>query len=173
MQPASQTPAPRRLVVIRHAQAEQQGPTDFDRPLAAQGHRDARAAGEWLAGQSFTLDAALVSAALRTRETWQSLCSASGYAEELAELDRGLYHAGCDSALDLIRLTSDEVGSLAVVGHNPTVEMLVHTLDDGTGVLDPSSGYPTAAMTVLEFEGSWADLAGQRARATGFHVARG
>ena len=92
----------RTIVVMRHAKAEQAGPTDFDRPLADRGHQDAEAAGAWLAEQGFEPDHALVSAALRTGETWAGVAAGAGW-ELDPDLDRGLYAADTDTALDLLR----------------------------------------------------------------------
>ncbi|MBI2245537.1 MAG: histidine phosphatase family protein [Nocardioides sp.] len=166
----------RLISVMRHAKAEQAGPTDFDRPLAARGHRDAAAAGTWLAASGFEPDHAIVSAALRTRETWHSLAAAAGWDLE-PDLDRGFYAAGPETALDLVRLVDEDVRRLLLVGHNPTVAVLAQLLDDGDG--DPGlaaellSGYPTGAVAVFEYDGAWADLAGASARLVAFHVGRG
>ena len=165
----------RRLVVMRHAKAEQDGPTDFERPLASRGHRDASAAGAWLAAQGVSPDYALVSAALRTQQTWESVASGAGWSLS-PDLDRGLYAAGPESALDLVRLVPDSANSLIVIGHNPTVAVLAQVLDDGTG--DPSVGasmagdFPTSAVAVYSYDGSWADLGEGTARLDAFHVGR-
>lgn len=168
---------PRTLVVMRHAKAEQFGPTDFERPLASRGHRDATAAGAWLAGQGLSADAALVSAALRTRETWDGVATSAGWDLDAA-FDEGLYHAGSESTLDLIRYGPSDPTCLVVVGHNPTMASLAFALDDGDG--DPAassdlagSGFPTSAMAVFEVDSAWADLTEGGARLVGFHVARG
>lgn len=161
---------------MRHAKAEQHGPTDFDRPLADRGHRDAAAAGVWLVGEGFEPDHALVSAALRTQETWAALAAAADWDLD-AEIDRGLYAAGPDTALDLVREVEDDVRRLLVVGHNPTIAVLAQLLDDGDGDPDLAeemmSGYPTGAVAVFEVDGSWADLEEGGARLVGFHVGRG
>ena len=120
----------RTIVVMRHAKAEQAGPTDFDRPLAARGHRDAVAAGAWLSETGFEPEYALVSAALRTRETWASVAEGAGW-ELDADFDRSLYAAGSESALDLVREMADDVQRLLVIGHNPTMASVAQLLDDG------------------------------------------
>ena len=166
----------RRLVVMRHAKAAQDGPTDFDRVLTDRGHADAAEAGAWLAGQGFAPDHALVSAAARTRETWASLAEGAGWDLE-PELDRGLYSAEPDSAVDLIGLVDDGVSSLVVIGHNPTMAYLAQLLGDGEG--DPAiesdllAGFPTSAIAVFEYDGAWSDLAEGSARLVGYHVGRG
>jgi phosphohistidine phosphatase len=162
--------------VVRHAKAEAYGATDFERELAPRGRSDAAAAGAWLAEQGMRVDAAVVSSAARTRETWRLIADAAGWTVE-AELDRSLYGADEDAVLDLVRTTDESVGTLAVVGHNPTVGMLAQLLDDGDG--PPESvdrlmrGYPTSATAVFELPGTWTDLAMGRCRLTLFNVGRG
>jgi len=162
----------RRLVVMRHAKAEQLAPSDEERPLAARGLADARAAGEWLRAHGVAPDTVLVSSARRALETWREVAAGAQYAEPPATVDRGLYQAEPDSVLDLVRTTPDDVRTLMVVGHNPTLEMVVLMLDDGAGELDPAAGFPTSALAVLEVGGSWADLGTQGARVAAVHVAR-
>jgi phosphohistidine phosphatase len=170
------TDAARLLVVMRHSKAEQDGPTDFERPLAERGRADALEAGRWLAGEGFEPDHALVSAALRTRQTWEALAS-GGHWDLSPELDRGLYSAEPDTAVDLITLVDDAVRRLVVVGHNPTMASVAQQLGDGDG--DPGlegqllAGFPTSAMAVFSYDGAWADLGERSARLVGYHVGRG
>ncbi|MFB9312140.1 SixA phosphatase family protein [Nocardioides plantarum] len=166
----------RTLVVMRHAKAEPAGPSDAERALAPQGHGDAEAAGRWLRDRGLGPDAALVSAARRTRETWERVAGAAGWALE-PTLDEGLYAADAETALDLVRLLDDEVGTALVIGHNPTVHSLVSSLDDGEGDADAGHEmllglFPTSATAVLTFTGSWGDLAVGRASLVGYHVGR-
>jgi phosphohistidine phosphatase len=163
----------RRLVVMRHAKAEQAGRTDAERPLAHRGHRDAADAGRWLAEQGFVAEAALVSSALRTVETWQALCAGAGWDDALGATEHALYSGGPETALDLVRETDPAIRALVVVGHNPTMGWLALDLDDGEGVLDPGAPYPTSALTVFEVRGAWTDVAGQSCRAVAHHVGRG
>jgi len=163
-------------VVVRHSKAEQSGETDQARRLIDRGRSDAEAAGQWLAGQDVVPDHALVSAAPRARETWEALAAGAGWSVE-PNLDEGLYSAGPDTALDLIRGVPADTAVLVVVGHNPTMAQLAQLLDDGEG--DPeaanamASGFPTTAVAVFEYDGAWADLELTSARLVAFHVGRG
>ncbi len=167
--------ASRRLVVIRHARAEQVGRTDFERALADEGRRDAATAGRWLAAAGIVADAALVSAAERAVATWEALAEAAEWTVTAA-LDRGLYAAGPDTALDLVRETDDAAGTLVVVGHNPTVASLAQLLDDGEGDPEAStglmSGFPPGSLAVFSWTGAWRDLDWAAARVTDFFAAR-
>jgi phosphohistidine phosphatase len=166
----------RRLVVVRHSKAEQSGETDLARRLIDRGRSDAEAAGRWLASQDVVPHQALVSAATRARETWEALAAGGGWSVE-PNLDDGLYSAGPDTALDLIRGIPADAAVLVVVGHNPTMAHLAQLLDDGEGDPEAStamaSGFPTSAVAVFEYDGAWADLDLTSARLVAFHVGRG
>lgn len=175
MQTTSQSLGTRRLVVMRHATAEHGAPTDAERALTPQGHDDAAEAGRWLAGSGFVADHALVSSARRAQETWAAVAEGAGWELE-AEVEPGLYSAGPDTAVDLLRLVRPDVTSLVVVGHNPTVATVVSMIDDGEGapelVVEMAGGYPAGSLTVFTYEGEWADLATGRATPVAFHVGR-
>ncbi|MFL6062509.1 MAG: SixA phosphatase family protein [Marmoricola sp.] len=170
------TGSPRRLVVMRHAKAEQIAASDHERELAARGRQDAAEAGRWAASAGVVPDHVVVSSAARTLGTWQSFVAASGCSPEVV-VDRSLYAAGTDGALEILRAVPQDAATVMLVGHNPTMAYLVHLLDDGNAEPEVfarvSEGYPTSALTVLEVPGPWADLDVASARITHFHVGRG
>ena len=166
----------RRLIVMRHAKAEQVAASDHARELMARGVSDAEEAGRWAAGTGDLPDYVVVSSAARTQGTWSAFASGSGASPQVVT-DKALYAAGTDAALEIIRTVPDGARAVMLVGHNPTMEYLVHLLDDGDA--DPavfeqiSAGYPTAALTVLDVPVSWADVELACARIVRFHVGRG
>jgi phosphohistidine phosphatase len=167
----------RRLVVVRHSKARPTGPSDHERALAERGHADAAEAGRWLGQQGIVPNAALVSDALRTRETWAELADGAGWDLE-PDFSASLYAAGTDTAFDLVRETDPDVRTLVVVGHNPTMASLAELLDDGEG--DPEAtgamitrGFPTSAVAVFVVSGDWADVGEGTASLESFHVGDG
>lgn len=166
----------RVLVVIRHAKAESDAVRDFDRVLAARGHADARALGRWLGETGIVADAGLVSGAERTRETWDDVAMAAGWTCE-PDFPEDLYMADEYDALELITRVDDAVGTLVVVGHNPTVHGLAVTVSDGTGDPDALAGlasrYPTSTVAVFDVPVPWASLGPDTARLRAVHVGRG
>jgi phosphohistidine phosphatase len=80
-------------------------------------------------------------------------------------------------ALDLIRAVDDGIQTLVVVGHNPTMALLVTLLDDGEGDEEAGNeitlGFPTSAMAVFTFDGKWEDLDEASASLVAHHVGRG
>lgn len=167
---------PHRLIVVRHAKAEAWGPSDRERELAPRGRADAADAGRWLAGQGLTPDLALVSGAVRTRQTWAAMSEAAGWSLEPVD-DDNLYTAGPETALDILREADPDAGTVLVIGHNPTMAYLVQLLDDGTGAgtgaEELTGDFPTSAVAVFEYDGAWADLDLGSARLEIVHVGRG
>jgi phosphohistidine phosphatase len=117
----------------------------------------------------------MVSAARRTVETWESVAAGGDFDLE-PSLSEALYGAGPETALDLLREVLDDVTSVIVVGHNPTMASLASLIDDGDG--DPAvtsemlSGYPTSAVAVFEYDGPWSDLTEAGARLVAYYVGR-
>lgn len=160
---------------MRHAKAEAWGESDQGRSLEPRGHADAAATGRWLAERGFVPDHALVSSAVRTRETWEAVAGSAGWDLD-PDYDTGLYAAGPEAALDLIREVPPDATDVIVIGHNPTVAYLAQLLDDGAGDADAGAamagGYPTSAVTVLEYDGTWVELDMASASVVAFHVGR-
>jgi phosphohistidine phosphatase len=129
-----------------------------------------------LAREGFIADHALVSAAHRAVGTWRYVAEGADWELE-PTLSQGLYSAGPESALDLVRESPAAAAAVVVVGHNPTMAYLASLLDDGDGDPEVASamlaGYPTSAVAVFEYDGEWVDLDEGGARLVGFHVGRG
>ena len=164
----------RTLVVMRHSKAEPGGQSDHERALADRGRGNAAEAGRWLQRQGIVVDAALVSDALRARETWAELATGAEWDVE-PDFSPALYAAGPDSTFDLIRETSADVQSLVVVGHNPTMAYLAELIDDGEGDDDAitelvTRGFPTSALVVFSVAGPWSDLGPGSGVVRLFHV---
>ena len=161
-----------RLVLIRHAKAAD-GPSDLVRPLAARGHHDAPAIGAFLAGHGIQVDRALVSPALRARQTW----SDTGLQATETVVDDRIYDNEVDSLLAAVQDTPTTIRTLVLVGHNPSFGELAEALDDGSG--DPAarrelrSGFPTSAVAIYGPTREWAVLQPSSARLLAFGVGRG
>lgn len=158
-----------QLVLLRHAKAEPAGSLDDQmRPLALKGRSQATGVGGSLAATGLVPDAVLVSTALRTRQTWDLVRAGLGVPPEVATLSDDVYTAGVRSLLGLLRQTDESVGTLLVVGHEPTVSQTAAALagpgSDEAAVARVRVGVPTATYSVLEISGAWADLEPDAAR---------
>lgn len=162
----------RTLVLMRHAKSDYpEGVADHQRPLAARGIREAGLAGDWLRAHTPAIDAVLCSSATRTRQTLER----TAVAAPASFLDR-LYGASPGEVIDEINKVSDEVDTLLVVGHEPTMSHLALGLagpgSDRGAAEQIDRKYPTSAIAVLRVPGSWADLGLSGAELSSFHVPR-
>ncbi|MFI8100131.1 SixA phosphatase family protein [Streptomyces sp. NPDC101118] len=149
---------PRRIVLLRHAKADWPQVSDHDRPLAERGRKDAPAVGLKLAETGITFDLALCSTAARTRETWKLAVQELPHRPKTVYEER-LYEASLGELIALLNETSDEVADLLVIGHNPGMHALADALsgraEGDTLQRMARSGFPTAAVAVVGFTGSW------------------
>ncbi|GAA3823129.1 SixA phosphatase family protein [Cellulomonas soli] len=165
----------RRLLLLRHAKAEHpQGVVDHQRPLALAGRRQSARVGAALAGSGLVPDLVLCSSSLRTRQTWElvrtnlaSTLDGRSF-DPVVELSDEVYAADVHDVIDLLRAIPEQVRTVLVVGHEPTMSHTAATLagtgsDEGT-LLRVRVGVPTASWTLLEHEDPWAQLAPNGAR---------
>jgi phosphohistidine phosphatase len=166
----------RRLIVMRHAKAEPFAATDHARRLTERGLECARDVGRHLLESGLVPDFALVSSALRTRETWAEVARACGATDVQVSYDDTVFTGSPDVVLEAIRGAPADASTVIFVGHNPTAAYLAHLLDDGEG--DPAAvselvqGFPPGALAVLEVDVAWVDLAAGTGRVAGFYVGR-
>ena len=160
-------PSSKRLFVLRHAKSSWDDPAvaDHDRPLAARGWRAVNSLAQHVSTAGIEPALVLCSSSLRTRETLDALGLGG---EHVIEPD--LYGASCEEVLERLHRVPEEVESVMLVGHNPTLQALVLRLaapDDGTdgaSLAEVRRKFPTAALATLTFEDAWAELSPGSAR---------
>jgi phosphohistidine phosphatase len=155
----------RRLVLFRHAKAERQAASgeDFDRALTERGRRDAQLIGRALAEAGVKPSLALVSASVRTRQTWEA--SGLGSEETAVHVERGLYSASASVLRRTVEAVEDAAEAapetapetVVLVGHNPALhELAVRLLIEGAAsgaLLDRVKGkFPTATAIVFDLD---------------------
>ena len=161
----------KRLLLIRHAKAKQ-GDRDSERPLARRGRDDARVIGEWLERRAVP-DLVIVSPAVRTRQTWQ--CALAALPTEPAMLlDERIYDNTVGDLVDAVRGCDESVSTLALVGHNPSVQAMAaraHRHSD-TG-MEALLSFPTSTIALLDFDGTWATFDPRAAQLVDVEICRG
>jgi phosphohistidine phosphatase len=152
-----------RLMLLRHAKSEKAEPgmTDRDRGLTARGRNDAARIGTYMAHHALIPDRVLVSAARRTRATWERLGPAFSSPPPVNFEDR-LYNAGPDAILALLRELDRSAPAMLVIGHNPGLHEIAQILI-AAGDIEArerlNEGLPTAGLAVIDFAGEdWQKL---------------
>jgi phosphohistidine phosphatase len=169
----------RTLVLIRHAKTKKTHPQgDHSRELAERGVVDGQALGRWLEQEQLLADLILTSTAARTLQTTEQLLIGAGAGDVEVRPAHALYGGGTAGVLQAVREAPEEVRTLWVVGHEPSMSTLVLALADeaqsSAAALDSvREHFATAAAAVLRLDVPWSDLAPGLARLEAVHTARG
>lgn len=164
----------KKLLLLRHGKSDwnKPGQEDIERPLAPRGQKAAGRIAAWIEEHGLRPDAALVSTARRTQETWQLAMDAFGNGVS-SESQEALYLASPGELLEQLAGIADSHATVLVIGHNPGLESLSHLLaapgTDSAALAELRRGFPTAALAVFELAGdSWSSLSSDGARMTDF-----
>jgi phosphohistidine phosphatase len=154
----------KQLGLFRHAKSDWHDAKarDFDRGLNERGRRGAALMGKHIVEHGIRWQRILASPAVRVAETIELASQATGRTIPV-QWDRRIYLASSVTLADVVREMPDDVSSVLLVGHNPSLEDLIFDLvpDDGTCPLRAivETKFPTAAYAVLECDiDRWADL---------------
>jgi phosphohistidine phosphatase len=166
-----------RLMLLRHAKSEkgEPGMADRDRGLNARGRDDAPRLGTYMAHHALLPDAALVSAARRTRETFEGVAAAWPAPCPVQYVGR-LYNAGPDAIMKVIKETGRAAKVLVVIGHNPGLHETARLLI-ASGDIEArerlNEGLPTGGLAVIDFAGDdWGNLHARSGRLERFVTPR-
>jgi phosphohistidine phosphatase len=149
----------RTLYLLRHAKSswDDAALADRDRPLAPRGRKAAKLMAEHLRRDGIAPRLVLCSAARRTQETLEEIEPVLAGAD--IEVERDLYGASAGELLERLHQVGDEVESLMLIGHNPSIQTLALNLAGSGDQLDAIGlKYPTGALATLTFGGSWQEL---------------
>ncbi len=151
----------RHLLVLRHGKSDwdTNATSDFERPLAKRGERDAPRMGQWLKKQKLLPDLIVSSPALRARQTSEKVCEAMGVKDKHITWDDRIYAATEGELMRFLAECPKKTKTVMLVGHNPGLEDLVAYLA-GKGLEIPADGklLPTAAVAHLKMPDDWCDL---------------
>jgi len=145
-----------RLVLMRHAKSSwPHGVDDLDRPLTDRGVRDCAVAAAYLSAQPWRIEHAVVSPAVRTQQTWETVSRQLTY-DISSELEPDIYEAGLGSLLSVLNRQTTK--TIALVGHSPGMPRMALGLSDNQesrpAVLMRMK-YPTLGIAVLEADLPW------------------
>ena len=161
----------RQLILLRHAKSDWPDVPDRERPLAKRGRRDAPRIGRWLHEHGYQPDVVVVSAARRTRQTWDLVAPELG-GTPAVRFEPRAYAASALTLLYLAQELPSRYRTALFIGHNPGLADLASNLAAPPGIgrattdngPRPQISLPTAAVAVLEFSGDWPSLTPGQAR---------
>jgi phosphohistidine phosphatase len=160
-----------RLTLIRHANAEWKDASyeDFDRPLNKRGLAEAESIGKILAENQLIPDLLLVSTARRTQQTSEIVARVLGVPARRVKAVEELYLARDQVILATASATGPKVQHLAIIGHNPGISDLAHSLAPEAAQISEMS---TASAVTLTFVApAWDQVEAPAARAVQYQPA--
>lgn len=146
----------KKIYLVRHAKSSWKDPLldDVERPLNNRGKRDAPFMGNILKQLEILPDKVLTSPAKRAKKTAKMICREISYPSAEIRTSRILYEHSIDEVLELIQKTDDDINSIMLVGHNPTLTSLNNYLSDIR-----IDNIPTCGIVFLEFKTDvWKDV---------------
>ncbi|MFZ1731881.1 MAG: histidine phosphatase family protein [Bacteroidota bacterium] len=145
------------LYIVRHAKSDwgHEGLTDFERPLNSRGQSDAPRMGAILKDFQAAPKLIRASAANRAITTARLLASALDYPLESIQVDSGMYGAGLQEIVSIIRNLPEDAHEVMLVGHNPTMQMTAQALGGFHG-----ENLPTCGIFCIDFAvDNWGEAA--------------
>jgi len=139
----------KKLYLVRHAKSswEEPGVSDIERPLLDKGIYKTQKIIHYLNERAIKIDLMISSPAVRAFQTAILIAHGIGYPEDKIRVERKIYDGYYDRILDLIYETPDEINSLMLFGHNPTITHLANLfLHPGIELL------PTTGTVCISFD---------------------
>lgn len=152
---------PRELLLLRHAKSDWDGDaqSDFARPLAKRGKKDAPLVGAWLYREGLVPDLVVSSPAERARQTTAAVCKGLDYKRKAVVWDQAIYEASVTDLLGVLARLPAAAKTVLLVGHNPGLEgLLIHLVGDDADESEDDKLLPTAALARLEMPDDWSNL---------------
>ncbi|WP_035454856.1 SixA phosphatase family protein [Algoriphagus terrigena] len=133
------------LILLRHGEAGFSDGVDFQRQLTPLGKENLNRLGGILKAGEMKVDFLHCSAATRTRETAEIIKSYVEIGD--AEYTREIYEGNLDSLMRLLEHTPREANSCMLIGHNPTISLLLSHLTHESYL-----GLKPGMMAIVELE---------------------
>lgn len=142
------------LYIVRHAKSswDYPGLTDHDRPLLPVGIKKTNRIVGFLQERQTKVDLLLSSTAKRAFETANMIANGIGYPVDQIVKDSDLYHASEDEIYSTLFALPDNINSVMLFGHNPTLTYFVNYYVSPTIDNLPTSGTVSITFACEKWE---------------------
>jgi len=138
------------VFIVRHAKSswDKPGLNDHERPLLQKGINRTKLISDYLSRQNMLPDIIFSSTAIRAYETSKLIADAIGCPAGNIRTDRRLYlEGGTAHIFAVISEVSQNIDSIMIVGHNPTLTLFVNEFLD-----NEIDWLPTSGLVSISFE---------------------
>lgn len=145
----------KQLYILRHAKSSwgNKDLEDFDRPLANRGEKDAKKLCAFVEMNGLVVDKVMCSNAKRTKETFDLIANGFNFPIEDAFYTEDLYFGDVKNIVNSLRKLDEELNNILIIGHNPTLHMLVETLTENI-----INKFATCNLAIINIKGEWKTL---------------
>ncbi len=146
----------KQLIFMRHAKAnvDSMDGTDFARELAQKGEIEAQLMVEKLLKTNYKPTQIIASPAARTKKTASYFVDAFSLSNQQHSFEFSMYNAEFEDLLEIINQVDDKVETLMMVGHNPSMHIIVAYLSNKFLLK-----MPTAGIVIVKFkEKTWKNI---------------
>lgn len=136
------------ILLLRHAKSSYGGTADFERPLNEEGKKDAPLMGSFVSKSNSVPDQIISSTAKRARQTTELLNGILALNSKLISWNEDLYYGNASAYMKAVQHTGQNVDTVMLVGHNPSIEESISLL-----VADSSAyitSVPSAGLICIE-----------------------
>ena len=142
----------RELMLLRHGKSSWETLTDdFDRDVTDKGKQHAQEIGIWLKQHQKTPDYVICSPAKRALVTAEIVCQQLGISKDNIKFDHQLYNADVSDIFNVLKTCPSHCRRVLLVGHNPSIEMMIHHLASNPQVNDVDATEPVRPATLVCF----------------------
>ena len=145
------------VYIVRHAKSSWDDfeLSDHDRPLLPIGVKKTKKIVSFLVSKNVVPDLFISSSAVRAYETAKLIAEGIGYDPDKIVKSNAIYHAGVDEIYDELFSVDNNVDSVMLFGHNPTLTYFANIF-----VKDEIDNLPTSGVVSVEFKtNSWETIA--------------
>jgi phosphohistidine phosphatase len=130
------------LYLVRHAKSSWDFPElpDVERPIIEKGINNTKKIVNELVEKKIKVDLLVCSHAKRAYDTAKIIAAGINYPIEKIEVSNHVYEVDRDEIFNIIFSQNDELNSLMIVGHNPTLTQFANLFLDEKIDLLPTSG---------------------------------
>ena len=149
----------KEIYVLRHAKSswDNSNLSDFERPLADRGIRDAKKMSKFLKDMDLKIDKVLCSNALRAKETFDLTADGFNFEIDKATYLDKLYFGDTTTIIQDLKELDESLNNILIVGHNPTLHYLVEILTN-----ESINRFTTCNLATISHDGEWVSLNSQQ-----------
>ena len=145
----------KQIFLLRHAKSswDNSNLSDFERPLANRGIRDAKKLCKFIKKSDLKLDKVFCSNAFRAKETFDLTADGFNFQIEKAVYTDKLYFGDVTNIINDLKKLDEGIKNILIIGHNPTLHLLVEFL-----INENIARFTTCNLAIILFKGNWIKL---------------